>query len=116
MLARYPAKLNVTWTAYLRHKSTKYVGSAGQQLPGHDILSLLKENYTIKVWETLRAARKRQKLSQPLSLSLKMDLFDEYAYPTPFPKDIFQRIPTLSPHLEYIMLGQKGTGRNYDCG
>ena len=67
------------------------------------------------MWETLRAARKRQKMSQRLSLGLKMDLFDEYTYPTPFPKDIFQRLPNLSPHLEYIMLGQKGTGSNYGC-
>ena len=79
-------------------------------------MSLLKEKYTVKVWETLRASRKRRERSQRLSLNLKMDLFDEFTYPTPFPKDIFQRLPTLSPHLEYIMLGQKGTGRNYDCG
>ena len=112
LLSRYPAKLNVTWNAILRHESTNYAGT-WRQIPGHDILPLFSKNYTIKVWETLKASLKRRGMSKRMTLTLKMDLFDEYSYPIPLPNNIFLRLPKESPFpdLEYVILGQKGTGR-----
>ena len=44
---------------------------------------------------------------------MKMDLFNEYAHPKPFPKDMFLRLNEGSPDQAYVILGQRSTGKNF---
>ena len=101
--------MNVTWSAVTRSPVTKR--RALWNLPGNEILLLHKQNYTIKVFERLYASLKRTDMSQKQALRLKMDIFQDYGYPKPFPRDMFQRLPEGSPNQAYLMLGQKGTGK-----
>ena len=116
LLTRYPPTLNITWNTIFRHKSTGYKGSR-KKLPGHDILSLHGANYTIKIFQRLKDMRYRRRgMSKRVARGMKLDLLDEYAHPKPFPKDMFLRLPNGSPDRpdqEYLIMGQKGTGRNY---
>ena len=102
--------MNVTWLAVTRHPSSNYSGTQSKT-SGHSILRLYKENYTIKIFETLSASLKRFNMSKRLFLEKKMDLFREYGYPKPFPKDMFLRLPEgKAPDSAYLVLGQRGTG------
>lgn len=109
LLNRYPPEMNVTWVTSLRHASTNYSGALFN-LSAQHILSLMERNYTLKVFERLSASKKRQSLSRKTFLSLKMDLFKEYAHPKPFPKDMFLSLSDGSPDQAYVILAQKGTG------
>ena len=79
-------------------------------MTGPRILSLLKENYSLKVFEKLNTRLKRENMSKRMSLTYKMDIFNDYSYPHPFPTDKFLNLPQGSPDQAYIFLGTKGTG------
>ena len=51
-------------------------------------------------------------MSRKKWLTMKMDLFDEYEPPKPFPSDKHLKISKNPPTLAYIFLGTKGTGKN----
>ena len=110
LLNRYPPEINLTWDASIRHPSTNYSGAL-LNLPGKYILSLMERNYTVKVFEKLLASKKRQPHSRKTFLSLKLDLFKEYAHPKPFPTDMFLSLPDGSPDQAYVILAHKGTGK-----
>ena len=78
---------------------------------GSDILSRLKNDYSLKVFEKLNAGLKTKHLSKKNSLIYKMDIFEDYTFPQPFPTDKFLRLPNGSPDQAYLMLGTKTTGR-----
>ena len=109
ILNRYPAELNVTWTTYRKDPKTNesFIG----QMTSSDILSRLKRDWSIKVFEKLNAGLKKKYLSKRKSLSYKMDIFDDYTFPQPFPTDKFLRLPNGSPDQAYLMLGTKTTGK-----
>ena len=77
---------------------------------GHELISFLNESYTVKVFERLNSKLKRQSMSKRKFLWSKMDLFQEYSHPKPFPQDMFLRMPLGSPNQAYVILGTKGTG------
>ena len=108
LLSRYPAKMNVTWTSLTRNPATNEYNF--ERRTGHQLLHLYQQNHTIRVFERLLSGLKCEIMSPLMSSYLKMDLFDEYSYPRPFPNDKFLRIPKGSPNQSYVMLGQKGTG------
>ena len=80
-------------------------------MTGPDILSLLKKDYALQIFEKLNASLRGKSFSKRTSLSLRMDIFKDYSYPQPFPKDKFLRLPHGSPNQAYLMLGTKGTGK-----
>ena len=108
ILNRYPEKLNVTWNALVRNPLTNE--SLYGSIPGHDLLSFLEKNFTIKVFEKLHSSMKKINMSKRRFLLHKMDLFKDYSHPDPFPVDMFLRLPLGSPDQAYLMLGTKGTG------
>ena len=109
VLNRYPTNLNITWNTVGKDPFTNDMFF--RRTTGADILSLLKNNYTIKVFERLNSSLKRKKMSKRTSYIYKMDIFKDYSYPQPFPLDKFLRLPDGSPNQAYLMLGTKGTGR-----
>ena len=108
LLQRYPAELNITWTTVAKDPITN--DTFLRDMTGPDILSLLKKDYSIKVFEALNSGLKRESMSKRMSLMYKMDLFKDYSHPEPFPEDMFLRLPNGSPNQAYLMLGTKGTG------
>ena len=109
LLSRYPSEMNVNWVTVTRHPSSNYTGRI-RNIPGHDILHLYESNHTVKVFERLSARLKRKNMSKRRYLLEKMDLFQEYSHPKPFPRDMYLRLPDGSPDAAYVILGQKGTG------
>ena len=101
--------MNVTWKSGVKNYATNEY-TIGPRT-GHELLLLWKLNHTVKVFDRLYTGLKRKKLSKKRALSLKMDLLNEYTHPTPFPTDMFLRLPNGSPSQAYIMLGQIGTGK-----
>ena len=101
--------MDVTWS--MCAKSPSATLRTMRRLHGYNILLLRERNYTIKVFEKLYASLKKKSMSKNQALKLKMDLFEEYSYPKPFPKDRFLTLPSGSPNQAYVMLGQKGTGK-----
>ena len=109
MLNRYPTELNITWSTVASDRITSdYIFDL---LTGTDILSLLKKDYSLKVFERLRTRLKKECMSKKMSLRNKMDIFEDYSYPQPFPVDKFLNLPNGSPDQAYLMLGTNGTGR-----
>ena len=106
---RYPANLNITWRTFGKDPRTneKFLG----RKTGSDILSRLKNDYSLKVFEQLNAGLKTKHLSKKMSLIHKMDIFEDYTFPQPFPTDKFLRLPNGSPDQAYLMLGTKTTGK-----
>ena len=82
-------------------------------MSGTDILSRLKQNYSLNVFERLNSRLKTTYLSKRSSLIYKMDIFDDYTFPQPFPPDKFLRLPHGSPDQAYLMLGTKMTGKSF---
>ena len=109
LLKRYPTELNITWNTYGKDPLTneRFL----QRLRGDDILSLLKKNYSSKIFEKLYAGMKRQGLSKRMILKLKMDIFKDYSFPQPLPADKFLRLPNGSPDQAYLILGTAATGK-----
>ena len=107
--SRYPTYLNITWSTVAREPITS--GNILNYLTGTEILSLLKKDYSLKVFEKLNARLKKASMSKRMSLRKKMDIFEDYSYPQPFPVDKFLKLPNGSPDQAYLMLGTKGTGR-----
>ena len=111
ILTRYPAELNITWRTLGKDPITnKRFGQV--QMSGKDILSRLKQNYSLNVFERLNSRLKTTYLSKRSSLIYKMDIFDDYSFPQPFPPDKFLRLPNGSPDQAYLMLGTKATGKS----
>ena len=111
ILTRYPADLNTTWRTLGKDPITnKRFGQV--QMSGTDILSRLKQNYSLNVFERLNSRLKTTYLSKRSSLIYKMDIFDDYTFPQPFPPDKFLRLPNGSPDQAYLMLGTKATGKS----
>ena len=109
MLSRYPTELNITWSTVASDRITSdYIFDL---LTGTDILSLLKKDYSLKVFERLRTRLKKECMSKKMSLRNKMDIFEDYSHPQPFPMDKFLKLPSGSPDQAYLMIGTKGTGR-----
>ena len=79
-------------------------------MTGSDILSRLKQGHSVRVFEALNAALKTVNMSERMSLIHKMDIFEDYSQPQPFPEDLFLRLPRGSPNQAYLMLATKGTG------
>ena len=102
--------MNVTWNAVVKNPSKNKSFHGG--LSGHELLSFLDKNYTIKIFEKLNSKLKRLNMSKRMYLWSKMDLFKEYSHPKPFPPDMFQRLPFGSPNQAYLILGTVGTGIN----
>ena len=109
LLSRYPQDLNVTWNAVVRNDKKNESLHGG--IEGHELISFLNENSTVKVFERLNSKLKRQNMSRRKFLWSKMDLFQEYSHPKPFPPDMFLRMPLGSPNQAYVILGTKGTGK-----
>ena len=109
LFSRYPAEMNVTWKSGVKNYSTNEYNLG--PLTGHELLLRIQKNQTIKVFDRLYPGLKRKKLSKMNALSLKMDLLNDYTRPTPFPTDMFLRLPNRSTSQAYIMLGQIGTGK-----
>ena len=109
VLNRYPNNLNITWNTVGKDPITNDMFF--RRTTGADIMSLLKRNYSIKVFERLNSSLKRKKMSKRTSYIYKMDIFKDYSYPQPFPLDKFLRLPDGSPNQAYLMLGTKGTGK-----
>ena len=107
--SRYPTYLNITWSTVAREPITS--GNILNYLTGTEILSLLKKDYSLKVFERLRTTLKQEGMSKRMSLKNKMDIFEDYCYPQPFPVNKFLKLPSGSPDQAYLMLGTKGTGR-----
>ena len=109
LLKRYPTELNITWNTCGKDPLTneRFL----QRLRGDDILSLLKKNYSLKIFEKLNAGLKRQGLSKRMILKLKMDIFKDYSFPQPLPADKFLRLPNGSPDQAYLILGTAATGK-----
>ena len=64
------------------------------------------------MFEKLRPRKSAFHMSRKKWLTMKMDLFDEYEPPKPFPSDKHLKISKNPPTLAYIFLGTKGTGKN----
>ena len=111
LFGRYSTGTRATWSATIRHASTNYTGKLVKE-SGYHMLSHYKQNVTIKVFERLATSLKYTHMSKREYLSLKMDLFEDYSYPKPFPTDKFQRLKHESPNQSYVILGQKGTGKS----
>ena len=107
---RYPVELNVTWNTFGKDPITNKRFSG--RIKGRDILSRLKRDCSLKVFEKLHARLKSKYLSKRRRLINKMDIFDDYTFPQPFPPDKFLRLPNGSPDQGYIMLGTKTTGKS----
>ena len=101
--------MNVTWKSMVKSYGTNEYAIG--PLTGRQLLLLRQQNHTIKVFDRLYSGLKRKNLSKRRALSLKMDLLNEYTHPTPFPRDMFLRLPNGSPNQAYIMLGQVQTGK-----
>ena len=108
LLSRYPKELNVTWNAVVQNPIDKHRWHS--YIQGDTLLQFLHRNYTIKVFEKLNASMKRKNMSRKKALSLKLDIFNDYSHPKPFPKDMYLRLPNGSPNQAYLILGTKGTG------
>ena len=108
MLNRYPDELNITWSTFGKDPITNERFSG--RMKGKDILSRLKKDCSLKVFERLHASLKRKYLSKRSSLIHKMDIFEDYTFPQPFPPDKFLRLPNGTPDQAYLMLGTKTTG------
>ena len=109
LLTRYPRSwIEVNWSTTAR-KSKNDLGTISK-LSGHEIMALYRKNYTIKVFEKLHRRQINSHFSKKKWLGLKMDLYDEYDHPKPFPTDRYLRLPDTQPTQAYVMLGQKGTG------
>ena len=102
--------MNVTWNAVVRNPNMTTSFHGG--IEGHELISLLDKNYSIKVFERLNSKLKRQNMSRKMYILAKMDLFKEYSHPKPFPQDLFLRLPLGSPNQAYLILGTIGTGIN----
>ena len=100
--------MNVTWNAVVKNPSKNESFHGG--LSGHELISFLDQNYTIKIFEKLNSKLKRQNMSKRMYLWSKMDLFQEYSHPKTFPQDMFLRMPLGSPNQAYVILGTEGTG------
>ena len=109
LLSRYPIELNIRWRTFARDPIT-HENIVGYRT-GTDILSLLKKDYSLKVFERLRTTLKQEGMSKRMSLKNKMDIFEDYCYPQPFPVNKFLKLPSGSPDQAYLMLGTKGTSR-----
>ena len=109
LLRRYPTELNITWNTVGKDPITneRFL----RRCRGDDILSLLKKNYSLKIFERLNTGLKRQGLSKRMMLKLKMDIFKDYSFPQPFPADKFLRLPNGSPDQAYLILGTIATGK-----
>ena len=109
ILNGYPAEPNITWMTFGKDPSTneRFI----DRKTGSDILSRLKRDYSIKVFEKLHSGLKKKYLSKRKSLIYKMDIFEDYTFPQPFPADKFLRLPNGSPDQAYLMLGTKSTGQ-----
>lgn len=107
-MSRYPQDLKVMWNAVVKHAGKNESFHRG--IEGHELLSFLDKNYSIKVFERLNAKLKRQNMSKRKYLRSKMDLFEDYSHPKTFPPDMFLRLPSGSPNQAYLILGTKGTG------
>ena len=111
LLTRYPEELNVSWTTVSRHQSTNYSGTFWK-VPGHYVWSLYKRNHTFKIYEHLTSSIDASSMSQKKVLNLKLDLLQEFSYPSPFPKNMFLKLAKGSSNQQsYVILGGKGTGK-----
>lgn len=108
LLNRYPAELNIKWTTFGKDPVTNE--TFDRRLTGPSILLLLMKGYSIKIFEKLNTKLKRQAMSKKMHLIKKMDIFQDYSYPKPFPRDKFLKLPDGSPNQAYLMLATKGTG------
>ena len=111
LLQRYPPDLDEGWRSTVKDPLTNV--TYHRTVKGSDLADLYDQNCTIKVFHILETSKKRKSMSKRKALQLKMDLFDDYSYPKPFPKDMFLRLPNGSPDQAYLVLGQKGTGRTF---
>ena len=101
----------MSWTTVSRHQSKNYSGTFWR-VPGHYVWSLYKRNHTFKIYELLPTGIDASFMSQKKVLNLKLDLLQEYAYPSPFPKNMFLKLPRGSVNQQpYVILGTKGTGK-----
>ena len=96
------------WNAVVRNAGKNESFHRG--IEGHELLSFLDKNYSIKVFEKLNAKLKRKTMSKRKYLQSKMDLFEDYSHPKTFPPDMFLRLPLGLPNQAYLILGTKGTG------
>ena len=99
----------MTWSSVVKNVSTNEYTHTMRT--GHQLMQFLEHNHTLKVFHRLHSSLRRTNMSRRIALRLKMDLFDEYSLPRPFPNDMFLRLPNGSPDQAYLMLGQKETGR-----
>ena len=109
LLGRYPRGLNIPFTTVYRHPSTNYSRTM-ESIPGHEVLSLMKKGFVVKIFERLKVGLKRIGMSKTKYLKGKIDLFEEYQFPQPFPPDMMLKRP-MGRDQGYLILGQQGTGK-----
>ena len=108
LLRRYPNDLNITWTTVGKAQITNERFLL--RLTGNEILSLLKEDYSLKIFEKLNSRLRRTRMSKRMSLKLKMDIFEDFSFPKPFPVDKFLRLHNGPLDQAYVILGTAATG------
>ena len=102
LLGRYVSK----WPFSYYHDETDNCFAG--DLEGPRIYHLMKEKVKIKSFTHLPKS-KRDQLDESQREYLKLDLMDEYDFPTPFPKDQFEELNIPSDQA-YIMFSTAKTG------
>ena len=111
LLTRYPEELNVSWITISRHQSTNYSGTFWR-VPGHYVWSLYKRNHTLKIYAPFKSAIDASFMSQKKVLNMKLDILQEFGYPSPIPKNMFLKLSRgLSNQQSSVILAGKGTGK-----
>ena len=108
LLKRYPPELNITWNTVGKDPITNERFLS--RLTGNEILLRLEKDYSLKIFEKLNSRLRRTRMSKRMSLKLKMDIFEDFSFPRPFPVDKFLRLPDGPIDNAYVILGTTATG------
>ena len=76
-------------------------------LPGSELLNLIKLNATLRVFERVGKAPRREK--SPATSSYKPDLFPEWGWPKIMPKDLF-RSSFGGSDFQWVIMSHPATG------
>ena len=103
LLNRYESKW---FTQYCRNKKMDCKSS---NLHGWKVQDLIRHGYQVKVFNKLPKSYRGWTTAEEY-LSFKVDLLEEYDFPSPLPKDVFESIHAETDQA-YIMLSTNGTGK-----
>ena len=108
LLGRYVSKWPLSY--YIDETKDCYAG----QLSGTQIYHLMKHKVYFKSFTQLPKSRMEQ-MDKSEKEFYKLDLLDEFAYPSPFPRDELEEM-NLDTNQAYVMLSSDKTGLNYSTG